>query len=646
MNEEIAYFPTPFPNEDYRSILYRFHKCSGNKEVYLTSNELFGFSNEKFTVFPRNLSALFCKMPVNHSFNAESILKEHTLFNIFRPFISTHRLDGLYQEINNAVKPEHSNIGKLVGNKYGRCISEEIRYCTFCMKEDNQNYGVSYMHREHQIAFLDICPIHNQKLITDCPQCHIPLLDVFSGRCKQGHCLLLESGNEDINDDNQLKFKRKIYKDISFLLYTDQRMYRNLIDYRLQNYLFNRGYFKYVGALKRDKIILDICNYFSEEEILVLGLSIEYLKQRNTLEKLLYKDDELVPNIPLYLLLVQFLAGSMKKFIHDEIPPMASQVPFGFGPWCCENKLCPDHKKEVITKCERKIKRSRGITGEFSCTTCGRSYVKEWRWGKGDRGKFGLTSLSEDMKIRVIRLRKEGKLIKDIAIEFYCDPSTIRKVLEKDQSYSRQSAEVISRVQSEINNGLLQISATEIGNLKRDNYRSRLESFISKNPNKNRNEISLECRKEYRWLKEHDNEWLENHLPPSRSINRFSWNLVDLQLSQRVKEIAKQLVESNPGTRVGKYMIINALSKQERGRIKSYLKNLPVTEKTLNENVETVEEYQLRHIPALVKQLRTYYNYTIVSVENILAYRRSYRNCSVEMKRKINDILERLNIGY
>jgi hypothetical protein len=149
----------------------------------------------------------------------------------------------------------------------------------------------------------------------------------------------------------------------------------------------------------------------------------------------------------------------------------------------------------------------------------------------------------------------------------------------------------------------------------------------------------------YHWLKKHDTYWLESHLPPSRSIVRFSWQEVDLELSERVKKVAKELIKSNPNTRVGKYAIINALTKQERGRIKSYLNNMPITANVLKNEAETLEEYQMRHVPAIVHQLRTYYNYTIIKVDTILSYRRSYRKCSIEMKNKIQAILDELNKG-
>ncbi|MNI85584.1 hypothetical protein D3C73_1425890 [compost metagenome] len=94
-------------------------------------------------------------------------------------------------------------------------------------------------------------------------------------------------------------------------------------------------------------------------------------------------------------------------------------------------------------------------------------------------------------------------------------------------------------------------------------------------------------------------------------------------------------MESNPPTRVGTYSVMKVLSKTESGRIKNYINFLPKTRKTLEEVVETKEQYQIRHLPALVRQLRTHYNYKIVTLESIQSYRRSYRDISLEFQEKL-----------
>ncbi|MNY79533.1 hypothetical protein D3C86_2202010 [compost metagenome] len=54
---------------------------------------------------------------------------------------------------------------------------------------------------------------------------------------------------------------------------------------------------------------------------------------------------------------------------------------------------------------------------------------------------------------------------------------------------------------------------------------------------------------------------------------------------------------------------MGALNNNERGRTKNYIKQLPKTDQALHECAETKEQYQIRHLPALVWQLRNHYHY-------------------------------------
>lgn len=125
---------------------------------------------------------------------------------------------------------------------------------------------------------------------------------------------------------------------------------------------------------------------------------------------------------------------------------------------------------------------------------------------------------------------------------------------------------------------------------------------------------------------------IAKQLLSSKSIDKLDWKEVDQNLAHRVKMVSSQLINSNPSTRVARYSIMGALTKRERGRIKTYIRHLPKTDQALNECAETKEEYQIRHLPALVQQLRTHYNYEKVTIDTIMSYRRSYRGISDDMK--------------
>lgn len=179
--------------------------------------------------------------------------------------------------------------------------------------------------------------------------------------------------------------------------------------------------------------------------------------------------------------------------------------------------------------------------------------------------------------------------------------------------------------------------------LNKEKYRTRLLGVLKENDDLKRSEIKKKCVTAYAWLKNNDNAWFEKQLPPSQSIKKFDWNEVDRKLAQRVKTVSIQLIKSNPNTRVARYSIMEAWTKRKSGRIKTYIKHLPQTEQALNECAETKEQYQIRHSSALVRQLRTHFNYGEVTLETIMSYRRSYRGISDEMKEILRAKLTDMN---
>lgn len=635
---KLSFFPTPFPNEDFRSVLNRYHIYSGNKEIKESIKELFGITirSDYFTIFPRYLNNLISRLGKSFPLSIDEILERHTLLPVFKRFIAPEKIEGLMDEVLYGSRPEQSNIGKIAGNKNGRCISKEIHYCPSCVKEDIETYGVCYVHREHQLAFLNICPVHHDTLCSRCPSCGESLGYMTLGNCSCGRSISeLREKKRNMN----LKIQKEISKDFWYLIDNSTDIDRSMIRQRLWEQLYKRNYLFYSATrIKRTKLVTDLINFYTEDTLFEFGITAKYLRQRNSLEKVFYQD-ELVLNLPLYFILVHFLAGSFKTLLEETIP-IANAVPFGTGPWVCENRFCPDYKMYVIHRCKRIDNKSRGITGKFYCETCSRGYLREWHWIRGEKSSFFQMELTNDQKQKIVDLHMLGKNIKEIAEFLYCSTSTISAILK--QGAKRSGHDIAAK---EIKLAMSETAVSNESLLKKERYRKKVLEIIKNNPGLKRYDICLKNRTAYNWLKKYDSHWLELHLPPSRSIVRFSWEEVDLQLSERVKKVAQQLIKSNPNTRVGKYAIINALTKQERGRIKSYLNKMPITAKVLENEFETVEEYQIRHVPTIVHQLRIYYNYTIIKVDTILSYRKSYRKCSIEMKNKIQVILDELNRG-
>jgi hypothetical protein len=616
-------FPTPLPDEDFRSVLYRYHCYVKNREIADTSIELFGVRTD-FTIFPRGLNKLISKLPSQQVLSAEKIIYEHTLIPYFLPFISESHKDSLFHELLEGGGLEETFVGKLAGNKYGRCIAASIRYCTSCIQEDTALHGAAYIHREHQLAFVHVCGKHMHKLITHCTVCGDELkYYAIDGKCKNGHCI--SKTNSLVQDEMQVG----IIRDLEFLSQEYNRLSLGIVRQKFLEQLNAKGYVSTDGRIRRKVLVQDFLARFSGDTLESIGLSKEHIIQRNTLERIVW-GESLVVNLPLLFMFSRFLSGSLKELLVSDTP-FSTIIPFGLGPWPCKNKYCPDFGREVIRKCVRVDNRFRGVTGKFYCNTCDSIYVKDYSWKTGERSARTFIHLNHTKEQLILDLHFEkGLTFEEIAKQLYCSLPAVKQAVRKQ----------LLKGASEI-----ACAKNENDDEKRHRYRLEVESAIKENPSLSRYQICLKCKTAYDWLKKNDTAWLEERLPPSKSFVRFDWKEIDEELLKRVREVAKQLINSNPRMRVGKYSIMTALTKTESGRIKNYGQHLPKTLKTIDEVAETKEQYLLRHLPAIVWQLRTHYGYKEVTLESIQSYRRSYRGISEEMKEKISQEISKLKVG-
>ena len=156
----INYFPNPYPDELWYSVICRYHIWSGNIDPINTIREL--FYNKEYvdvgTSFPSN--SIYKIGSQLTALNIEKIATEHTLFKY------AYRLYPLNEKYKMLEMIKSGNIqwpGKL-------CIyhteKPKLKYCPLCLKEDTQKYGEPYWHVSHQIPVIQICKKHKCRLLT------------------------------------------------------------------------------------------------------------------------------------------------------------------------------------------------------------------------------------------------------------------------------------------------------------------------------------------------------------------------------------------------------------------------------------------------------------------------------------------------
>lgn len=153
----ISFFPTPYPDELWYSVICRYHIRSGNPCVKHTLQQLYG---EHYY----NASLMLCG-PVQHILaqfpgkllSAKQIILEHTLYPYYARFFPASRKRAAFGYVQRGDQRAVHRLGI-----YQSGITQHVmRYCPDCLAEDITQYGEPYWHRLHQLPDMQICPKHH-----------------------------------------------------------------------------------------------------------------------------------------------------------------------------------------------------------------------------------------------------------------------------------------------------------------------------------------------------------------------------------------------------------------------------------------------------------------------------------------------------
>ena len=130
-------FPTPYPNEDFRSLIYRYHYYILGTEYSKTIHQLFDIVTMKVRHLPRNLDHLISKLP--NTITAEYLLQETTLFYLIGHFCGKDIKKKIMEDIACGKKNNNSAAGILSGRSEDGIFNENYRYCIHCLNIDFEN---------------------------------------------------------------------------------------------------------------------------------------------------------------------------------------------------------------------------------------------------------------------------------------------------------------------------------------------------------------------------------------------------------------------------------------------------------------------------------------------------------------------------
>lgn len=157
----LQYFPTPYPDELWYSVLCRYHVRTGNPTSAATFRELFGGKDHAAvgSFLPNGFIYEIANQLPEGILDIEEIALNHTLF----PYV--FRFQPLEMKQNLLNRTRHGKIDFPIKQSRPYEVAE-LKSCPVCLREDVERYGEAYWHLSHQIPYATVCQKHKCRLIS------------------------------------------------------------------------------------------------------------------------------------------------------------------------------------------------------------------------------------------------------------------------------------------------------------------------------------------------------------------------------------------------------------------------------------------------------------------------------------------------
>jgi hypothetical protein len=581
----LGFFPMPYPDEIFYSVLCRYHVRSANPSVYQTNRELWGKNVGVSLLFPSGIERIAEKIPPQANLTAERFITENTIFPFLKPFLPRERAERLFEAMKNGASG-HRNMSNLSGFsrlKFAR--QPNLRYCEACMSADSSAYGEPYWHRLHQLPGIYICPKHQAPLLNSgiltslLPGGFYPLLPEYQNKEQPAYFAPIAKQLAELADDAIWVLQNGSLMDC----YEDTLKRHDV-------WLRAKGFRGWDGKTWHKKLYPAVVGFYGRDFLTLLDAYDQSI--RPWTQRLLQQQNDLI--YPAYhLLLMRFLSGSATSFFHDDCE---KPLPFGKAPWPCRNKICGYHLQDVIEQIEMKCVKGQ-YKAIFSCPHCGMIYRRKSAMPKERQyaGQIDVLDYGRLWETRLKEMLSQGKPITVVARALYCDVHTVLKfgvafgLVPPERLKQRKPYVPQNRPPKRKDEG-------------RAHHRKAWKTAVTMHPEASRSELILLAHKSYEWLRANDLEWFEKNAPAPKKATA-DWKMRDEEYAELVKAAVTE-IKGSPGkpiwanrSAVGRKSGITGL----HGKITSG--NLPQTAAYLAQALETMTEWRKRKILWAVQTL-------------------------------------------
>jgi hypothetical protein len=589
----IPCFPDPYPDELLYSICARYYERVQYPSVRSVIQELFGNKNASVNIdLPSYLNHLVANLQPNDYYTVDSIINNHTLLPLYRPFCPEER-------IKIAQKDMRGNNGSLIYSRLGLLVSirqNRLRWCPRCADEDKNQFGEHYWHRLHQVPGVEVCPVHAIFLKESNVSGGDGVYELISG--EQGIDVV---STQTLNlKDTCHKALLSIARNAAWLL--SQHSLVHGLEFLRERYiklLAERGLATYKGKIYSRELCEEFQTFYNPVFLKLFGCSINDKINKNWLLTLLRETSQKLKSPIKHLLLIHFLGYTAQEIFQSS----SEFKPFGEAPWPCLNPVCEHFQKSNIEKCRISYNYARGRkpVGTFQCT-CGFVYSRvgpdsfpndRFRYSKveiyGSMWEMALKNLWEDLEVS---LRK-------IASQLGVSRTTLKhKAFQLGLLFPRLTTRP-TQISAELMNRLSKSPETEQSQL--ESYQKKWLAIREANPNAGRKLLRTNFCSIHRWLEIHDPQWLEANMPPHKKRAqiarqpRVDWESRDAEFARAIV-VSGERFRNLPGRPIQITRCLLCRDINHRGHIVKNLSKLPLTSKALNDFAETHEEAAIRRI--------------------------------------------------
>ena len=157
----LSWFPTPYPEEWWYSVLCRYYVRTGIKQPSFVKKMLFEgqVGANMGVLFPNHTIVQVVKQLPSELFNIRQVILDHTPFKYYARMYPKKEQQRMLEWLSTGEVFQLSHLWK----NYRR-TEWAPRYCPVCVEEDTKTYGEPYYHVDHQISTMRVCPQHRCKL--------------------------------------------------------------------------------------------------------------------------------------------------------------------------------------------------------------------------------------------------------------------------------------------------------------------------------------------------------------------------------------------------------------------------------------------------------------------------------------------------